>query len=63
MKEEAQDGDRLGTIDELSGLLFVAQEMGRRLANETHEEAYDSVRELNELLHHSRTKLELIKKS
>lgn len=55
--DEAQGGARLETIEELSGLLSVVQEMGHRLANETHGEAYDLVRELNERLHGARATL------
>jgi hypothetical protein len=58
--EETLEGERRETIQELSDLLFVVQEMGRRLANETHGESYDLVRELNELLHQARAKLDLI---
>jgi hypothetical protein len=58
--EETPEGERRETIQELSDLLFVVQEMGRRLANETHGESYDLVRELNELLHQARAKLDLI---
>jgi len=41
--------------------MLVAQEMGQRLANETHGEAYAPVRELNELLHQARMQVEKIK--
>lgn len=58
--EETLEGERRETIQELSDLLFVVQEMGRRLANETHGESYDLVRELNDLLHQARAKLDLI---
>ncbi|MDP1644879.1 MAG: hypothetical protein Q8L71_05175 [Thiobacillus sp.] len=60
--DETREGERNETIEELSNLLFVVQEMGRRLSYETHQEAYDLVRELNELLHQSSAKLELIRK-
>jgi len=56
-------GARHETIEELSGLLFVVQEMGTRLANETHGAAFDLVRELNDLLHQARTTITLIKQN
>ena len=55
------EGERRETIDELSDLMIVVQEMGRRLADETHGDAYSSVRELNELLHQSRVQLQKIR--
>ena len=42
-------------------MMLVMQEMGQRLANETHGDAYASVRELNELLHQARLQIEQIK--
>ncbi len=56
-------GERLQTIEELSGLLFVVQDMGGRLADETHGEAYDLIRDLNNLLHQARAALTLIKQA
>lgn len=56
-------GERLQTIEELSGLLFVVQDMGGRLADETHGDAYDLIRDLNNLLHQARAALTLIKGS
>ena len=41
--------------------MIVVQEMGRRLADETHGNASASVRELNELLHQSRVQLQRIR--
>jgi len=61
MFEENCEGERRETVDELSDLLLVVQEMGQRLANETHGDAYAPVRELNELLHQARRKIEKIK--
>lgn len=58
---ETREGERRETIDELSDLLSVVQEMGRRLADETHGDSYSLVRELNELLHQSRAQLVKIK--
>ena len=61
MLDATNEGERLETIEELTDLLVVVQEMGRRLANETHGEAYASVRELNELLHLARRQMEKIR--
>lgn len=61
MLNETREGERRETIDELSDLLFVVQEMGRRLADETHGDSYSQVRELNELLHQTRVQLTKIK--
>lgn len=61
--DETPAGERCETIDELSHLLFVVQRMGHRLAYETHGDAYDKVRELNELLHKAHVKLVSIKKA
>jgi hypothetical protein len=58
--EEKLTEERNETVKELSGLFVIVQEMGRRLANETHGEAYDLVRELNELLHQTRLKINQI---
>lgn len=61
MLETTNEGERQETIEELTDLLIVVQEMGRRLANETHGDAYADVRELNELLHQARVQLMKIK--
>lgn len=58
---EILSGARHETIEELSGLLFVVQDMGSRLANETHGDAYALIRDLNDLLHQARATLTLIK--
>lgn len=63
MKNESRGEERKETIEELSSLLFVIQEMGSRLSSETHQEAYDMVREFNEDLHQLRVKLEFIRKA
>jgi uncharacterized coiled-coil protein SlyX len=60
--EETLDSERRETIEELSDLLAVVQEMGVRLANETHGDDYDLVRELNDLLHQTRIAMQQIKK-
>lgn len=60
--DETREGERRETIDELDGLLLVVQEMGRRLAIETHGDSYSQVRELNELLHQAHLQLTKIKK-
>lgn len=52
--DDTRDDIRRETIEELSELLHVMQEMGRRLAHETHGDTYDEVRELNDCLHQAR---------
>jgi hypothetical protein len=61
--DDLQEQERRETVEEISELLVVVQEMGRRLANETHGTPYESVLELNELLHQARAKIELIQAS
>jgi len=61
--DDLQEQERRETVEEISELLVVVQEMGRRLANETHGTPYELVLELNELLHQARAKIELIKAS
>ncbi len=63
MKDESRGEERKETIEELSSLLFLIQEMGSRLSYETHQEAYDMVREFNEDLHQLRVKFEFIRKA
>ena len=63
MLNETREGERRETIDELSDLIVVVQEMGQRLAAETHGDSYSQVRELNELLHQARVQLSKIKDS
>ena len=48
------------TARELAELLRLAQEMGRRLCNETHGDMYDEVRMLISLLHQTRAQADLI---
>ena len=61
MFEETREEEQRETVFELSDLLVVAQEMGQRLANETHGDSYALVRELNELLHQARMQTEKIR--
>jgi hypothetical protein len=63
MFEETREGERRETVFELSDLLVVVQEMGQRLANETHGDSYSQVRELNELLHRARLQVDKIRAS
>ena len=60
---ETREAERRETVEELAELFFVVQEMGRRLANETHGNSYDLVRELNDLLHQTRAKISAIQES
>lgn len=48
------------TARELAELMRLAQEMGRRLCNETHGDMYDEVRLLMSLLHQTRAQADLI---
>lgn len=59
--EEAKESARRETIRELYVLVIAAQEMGRRLANETHGDSHPEVLELNEFLHQARVKLATLK--
>ena len=61
--DDLQEQERRETVEEISELLVVVQEMVRRLANETHGTPYELVLELNELLHQARAKIELIQAS
>lgn len=61
--DDSQEQERRETVEEISELLAVVQEMGRRLANETHGTPYALVLELNELLHQARAKIERIQTS
>lgn len=61
--DDSQEQERRETVEEISELLAVVQEMGRRLANETHGNSYALILELNELLHQARAKIEQIQAS
>ena len=61
MLESSQEGERQETLQELSDLFVVVQEMGRRLADETHGDAYAAVREFNETLHQACVQLKRIR--
>lgn len=61
MLNDTRESERQETIDELSDLLHVVQEMGQRLATETNGETYDLVRELNELLFQARAQLDRVR--
>lgn len=52
--------ERSDYIDQLSKLLSVMQDVGRKLANESHGRSYDRVRELNEVLHKAREQITAI---
>lgn len=58
--DETRNGERRETVEEMFALRRIAQKIGHRLAYETHGESYESVRELNELLHLARQKAELM---
>ena len=61
--DESAAGERRETIEELTELLSVVQQMGHRLAYETHNDHYDMVKELNGRLHQARLQLEEIRKT
>lgn len=61
MECEERQREQIKTIDELFHVFLVAQEMGSRLADETHGDLYSKVRRLNELLHQVRAQLKEIK--
>lgn len=61
MVDETREGERRETIDELADLLYVVQEIGLRLADETHGDSYSKVSELNVRLHQIRILLAKIK--
>jgi len=60
---ETFEGEKRETVEELLSLLLVVQKMGRRLAYETHGDAYNAVRELNELLQQACKTTELLQKA
>jgi hypothetical protein len=55
--------ERRETISVLVEHLSLAQRTGQWLANETHGDAYSSVRELNEHLHEAQCKLRAIQRN
>ena len=57
---DRRESERRETIQELGDLMSVVQEMGRRLSDETHGDAYENVRRLNEMLHEVRQQIERI---
>ena len=58
---DLQGKERHETIEELTQLLTVLQQMGRRLATETHEAAYDDVLKLNEIFHQAHLQIAVIR--
>lgn len=56
----ASQRERHETIKELFHLFLMVQQMGQVIANTSHGAAHDGARELNELLHQARLKIELI---
>lgn len=61
MLDDSREAERQETLDELADLLAVVQEMGQRLASETHGDPHAAVREFNGLLHQARRQLGLIR--
>lgn len=60
MKTEYLEEEQRETARELAELMRLAQEMGRRLSNETHGDMYDEVRLLVSLLHQTRAQCDVI---
>lgn len=60
MKPELLEEEQRETARELAELMRLAQEMGRRLSNETHGEMYEDVRMLVSLLHQTRAQCDFI---
>jgi len=60
MNEHILDQEQRETAMELADLMRLAQEMGRRLANETHGDLYEDVRKLVTFLHQTRLQADLI---
>jgi len=61
--ERRKHPERRETITVLVEHLSLAQRTGQWLANETHGDAYSSVRELNEHLHEAQRKLRAIQRN
>jgi|GEM_PF-5391761 len=61
IEEETSEVERRETIHELFSLICIVQEVGRRLANETHGDTYSQVKQLNETLHQARIHMNKIK--
>ena len=57
LTNELDNIERRETILKLSELLTCAQQMGKRLADETHGDDYSPVRRINELLHEAHQQL------
>ncbi len=60
MKADILREEQRETAQELAEITRLAQEMGRRLANETHGKLYDEVRLMLSLLHQTRAQADLI---
>lgn len=60
MKPELLEEEQRETARELAEVMRLAQEMGRRLSNETHGEMYEDVRLLVSLLHQTRAQSDVI---
>lgn len=60
MKPDLLEEEQRETARELAELMHLAQEMGRRLSNETHGDMYDDVRVLVSLLHQTRAQADVI---
>jgi len=57
INEDLERLEKLGLLEDIADLLSVMQKKGHKLANETHNETYDLVNELNQYLHEAHLQL------
>jgi len=57
ISEDMERLEKLGLVEDIADLLSVMQKKGHKLANETHNETYDLVNELNQYLHEAHLQL------
>ena len=57
MADDFDRMEKISLIEDMSDLLSVMQKKGHKLANETHNETYDLVNELNQHLHQAHLQL------
>jgi hypothetical protein len=60
---DKEEWERRETVEELSIVIRLAQEMAQRLASKTHGSMHGEVAVLGDLLHQARVKIELINSS
>lgn len=57
ISEDLERLEKFGLVEDIADLLSVIQKKGHKLANETHNETYDLVNELNQYLHEAHLQL------